>query len=196
VKAFIQTSILGAIIGVVLCPPAVASADSPASTGDRAATSRGAPPPVDEDEAIKKKLSTLWLVESLNIIGSDVLTSFIPGHEEELEDFAGGKENIKYFMLGGAVLYSIPISMTFLSRYLPRDINRWTNVGAAAVTATGIVVGRSNEPHYIFLASVQLLTLSYVTWTALRWPDSSAKRHDIGFHLGPDESRLFYTYRF
>ena len=60
---------------------------------------------------------------------------FVPGTQDEIEKYAGGKNNIKYYMLAGAVIYEIPIGMIFLSRYLSYDANRWTNIGAAALTA-------------------------------------------------------------
>ena len=159
-----------------------------------------------EDDNVRTKLSALWTVESLNMIGADVLGSFIPGTQEELEEYAGGKEEVKNYMLAGAVIYEIPISMIFLSRYLPYQVNRWTNVGAAALTALTVLGAGSHQPHYYFMAAAQTLTLSWITWTAIKWPDANAaagkagneKKHDLGMNLDAPKGLygLRYSYRF
>lgn len=59
---------------------------------------------------------------ALNMIGAVVLSSYIPGTQEEVVEVAGGEKNVKYFMVGGAVIYQIPISMILVSRYLPRRL--------------------------------------------------------------------------
>jgi len=123
----------------------------------------------EDDQYIRTKLSTLWTVQSLNIVATDVLSSFIPGWREQLESFAGGKEKVKWYMLAGTVIYEIPISMIFFSRYLDRDANRWANVGAAGVTALLLVGGGNGEPHYYVMATIEVMTLAYIAWTALQW---------------------------
>jgi hypothetical protein len=136
------------------------------------------------------------------MIGADVLSSYIPGKQAELVRFAGGEKNVKYYMLAGAVFYEIPISMIFLSRYLPRNVNRWTNVAAAVLSAVFIVGGGSTEPHYVFAASAEILTLSYITWTSLRWPDdraapvASTSRQGLSCHLDREGASLSYALRF
>ena len=85
------------------------------------------------DEKLRTKLSNVWTMESLSMIGADVFASYIPDTQENLEEFAGGEENVKYYMLSGAIVYTIPISMISMSRYLPYGGARWTNIGAAAV---------------------------------------------------------------
>ena len=152
-----------------------------------------------ENDYKQKKLSTMWTVVSLNMIGADVLASYIPGTQDEVEKFAGGKENVKYFMLSGAIIYEVPISMIFLSRYLPYKVNRWTNVAAAALTALTVIGGGSTEPHYIFMATAETLTLSYIVWTALKWPDPEiTKKHDIGLNINSQKNiyGLNYSYTF
>jgi hypothetical protein len=179
-KTFLRLAVLG---GLLQLSPGVRAAE----TGN---------------QEIQNKLSTLWTVVALNMIGADVLSSFIPGKQEEVVRFAGGEKNVKYYMLAGAAIYQIPISMIFLSRYLPRPVNRWTNVAAAALAALAIVGGGSLEPHYIFVASAEILTLSYITWTALRWPDDRAglaagrSRHGFAWNPNRNQRSLSYSFRF
>jgi hypothetical protein len=102
-------------------------------------------------------------------------------------------------MLAGAVIYQVPISMIFLSKYTARKINRWMNVGAAALSAATILGAGSLEPHYLFAATVEILTLSYITWTALTWPESAPvteSAHGFGVHLGRGVQSVSYSYRF
>lgn len=154
-----------------------------------------------QDEAVRNKLSTLWTVVSLNMIGADVLTSYIPGSQDEVIKFAGGKGNVKNFMLAGAAIYEIPISMIFLSKYLPYNANRWTNVSAAALSTLFILGGGSFHPHYIFIASAETLTLGYIAWTSIGWlnPDGNwNKKNDIGIQVDPNQKQygLKYSYHF
>lgn len=162
-------------------------------------------PLVTQDDRVRSKLSTLWTVEALNIIGADVLSSFIPGKQVEIEKFAGGKDNVKYFMLFGTAVYEIPIGMILLSRYLPYKVNRWTNISAAAVTAILVLGGGSLEPHYIAMASVQTLTLSYIAWTAFQWPNPKAMQdvnsgaaggNNIRLQFNPNTGRYGLNYAF
>lgn len=154
-------------------------------------------------EDVKTKLSTLWTVESLNIIGADVLTSFLPESQEELEKFAGGKEKVKHYMLAGALIYEIPISMIFLSRYLPTTANRWTNVAAAAITGFLLVGGGSGQPHYIALAVVQVATLSYIGYLAFQLEDEKdagsgtphpLEKPGLGIRVDPREGLMGLRY--
>lgn len=157
-----------------------------------------------EYEAQKEKLSLMWTFVSLNMVGADVLGGFYPGVDSEIEEFAGGRENIKYFLLGGAVIYEVPFSMILLSRYLPYNANRWVNVGAAAFSNLVIIGGGSLHPHYILMASVETLTLSWIAYTALKLPDphagnaGSVRKHDIGLNMDAHRELygLNYSFRF
>ncbi|MEO7955472.1 MAG: DUF6326 family protein [Fibrobacteria bacterium] len=153
----------------------------------------------EKTEVIQEKLSTMWMVVALNMIGTDVLSGFIPGKQEEIIDFAGGKENVQYAMLAGMIIYEIPISMIFLSRYMPRNTSRWVNVTAAALSAISIVGAGGLEPHYLFAATAEILTLSYITWVALKWPVPERigqSPHSLDLTLNAGGSGLRYAYKF
>ncbi len=153
----------------------------------------------EANQAVQTKLSTMWTVVALNMIGIDVLSTFIPGKQEEVVDYAGGEKNVKYAMLGGIIVYEIPISMIFLSRYMDRGAGRWVNVGAAALSAATIIGAGDDEPHYLFGATVEILALSYIAWTACKWPDPEAiaqSRHRVGVSVDSRGTGLTYSYAF
>lgn len=167
-------------------------------SGGAVAVAADAAPTAPHQDDTPAKLSTAWTVVALNMIGADVLSSYIPGKQKEVVDFAGGESNVKYFMLAGAIIYEIPIGMIFASRYMPRRISRWVNVGAAALSATAIVGGGSLEPHYLFAATAEMAGLAYITWTALTWREGSDgdQRHSVSGFVSPRGGQLGYVYRF
>ena len=120
---------------------------------------------------VKVKLSTLWIVVMFNMAYADILSLNIPGIHEELAAFAGDTP-ISTLMLIGAVIIQIPVGMIFLSRILAYKINRWANITAGAFVIIFVVGGGSLIPHYIFLATVEVLCLLLVIWTAWNWSDS------------------------
>ena len=117
-------------------------------------------------------LSTLWVVVMFNMAFVDILGLYIPSKQEELSSFAGGTE-ITQLMLVGAVILEIPIIMIFISRFLEYEKNRWANiiVGVAMIVfVIGPEIGNDSiNPHYIFMASVEVVCLIIIIWTALRW---------------------------
>ncbi len=116
----------------------------------------------------RTKLSTLWIVVMLNMAYADILSLNIPGAHEKLVEFAGSTP-ISHLMLVGAVVIQIPIFMIFLSRILNYKINRTMNIGAAIITGIFVVGGGSLYPHYIFIATIEVICLLLVIWTAWKW---------------------------
>src|SRR4051812_48688430 len=85
---------------------------SPALTVDASALPATAETsPSNDDQYVRTKLSTLWTVESFNIVATDLLSSLDPEWRDRLERYAGGKDKVKWYMLAGTVIYEIPISM-------------------------------------------------------------------------------------
>ena len=108
----------------------------------------------------------------LNMAYADILSLNIPGAHEELVEFSG-RTPISHLMLIGAIVIQIPIFMIFLSRILKHKINRVMNIGAAIITSIFVVGGGSLYPHYIFIATIEVVCLLLVIWTAWKWkPDS------------------------
>ncbi len=94
-----------------------------------------------------------------------------------------------------------------MNRYTPYHTNRWLNWGAAALTTLFVIGGGSTEPHYLFLATAEVATMSYVAWTAFQWKDSESmafldgtreQKQNVALHFNPQENqfRMVYAYRF
>jgi len=123
-----------------------------------------------EMEDMKAKLSTLWVVVMFNMLAADILSLYIPGVHEELAEFAG-ETPITQLMLGGAIMIEIPIVMIFLSRILKYRANRWANIIAVAITIVYVIGGGSTHPHYIFLATIEVVSMLLIVWYVWKWPN-------------------------
>ncbi len=119
---------------------------------------------------VKVKLSTLWIVVMFNMAYADILALNIPGIHEELAAFAGDTP-ISLLMLIGAILIQIPVGMIFMSRWLNYTVNRRANIAAGAFVIVFVVGGGSISPHYIFIATVEVLCLLLIIRTAWKWSE-------------------------
>jgi Sec-independent protein secretion pathway component TatC len=72
-------------------------------------------------------------------------------------------------LLAFAVLIEIPIIMIFLSRVLKHKANRWANIIASVITILFVIGGGSPYPYYVFFASVEVICMLIIIWTAWRW---------------------------
>ncbi len=124
-------------------------------------------------------LSTLWVVVVINMLKADILSLYIPGTLDEVARFAG-ETPITLIMLGGAVMIEISIAMILLARVLRYRANRWANMVASLITIVFVVGGGSTYPHYIFVATVEVLCLLLIIWIAWRWRDPRAEDKSAG----------------
>lgn len=113
-------------------------------------------------------LSTLWIVVMINMLKADILSLYIPGALDELAKFAG-ETPISQLMLGGAIMMEISILMIVLSRVLAYRLNRWANIVTSILTIVFVIGGGSSYPHYIFIATVEVICLLLILWTAWKW---------------------------
>lgn len=119
----------------------------------------------------KVLLSTLWVVVMINMLKADILSLYIPGAAEEVARTAG-ETPIPQLMLGGAIMMEISIVMIILSRVLRYGVNRWTNIITGVITIAFVVGGGSTYPHYIFIATVEVVCLLLIIWNAWKWSAS------------------------
>jgi hypothetical protein len=124
-------------------------------------------------EDITAKLSTLWIVVMFALLTADVLSSYIPGASEEMAEFAG-ETPITLLMLVAAIMNAIPIVMIYLSRVLRQRANRWANIIAPMITIVYVIGAGSMYPHYIVLATIEVVSLLLIIWYAWRWSAQAA----------------------
>ena len=122
---------------------------------------------------MQTKLSTLWIIITFNMAFADILSLYIPGFLDELIAFAGDTP-ITQIMLIAAIMLQIPILMIFFSRILNYSINRWANIIAALITIVFVVGGGSLMPHYILIASIEVVCLLLIIFYAWKWTNAKA----------------------
>jgi len=118
-------------------------------------------------------LSTLWIVVMINMLKADILSLYIPGAAEEVAKTAG-ETPIAQLMLGGAIMMEIAIVMIILSRVLMYRLNRWVNIITSIITIAFVLGGGESYPHYIFIATVEVVCLLLVIWNAWKWTEPEA----------------------
>lgn len=118
----------------------------------------------------KVLLSTLWIVVMLNMLKADILSLYIPGSAEEVaRTSASTGTPIPQLMLGAAIMMEISIVMIILSRVLKYGINRWVNIIVSLITIAFVVGGGVSYPHYIFIATVEVICLLLIIGFAWMW---------------------------
>lgn len=114
----------------------------------------------------KIKLSTLWLIVSINIILADVLSIFVELVNKNTLNILG---EVKSTMAIAAILLNIPILMIYFSRTLNYKTNRITNILASSITILFILGGGSLMPHYIICATIEVIVLLSIIKIAYGW---------------------------
>jgi hypothetical protein len=124
----------------------------------------------------KVLLSTLWIVVMINMAYADILGLFIPGTLEEVaKTSVSTGTTIPQLMLGGAIMLEIPIAMILLSRVLKFKVNRWVNIIASVITIAYVVGGGSLYPHYIFIATIEVVCMLLIVGYAWKWRNPEAQ---------------------
>ena len=77
-------------------------------------------------------------------------------------------------MLGGAIMMEVSVVMIILSRVLKYRMNRWANIITSLITIAFVVGGGSSNPHYIFIAAVEVICLLLIIWNAWKWAEQEA----------------------
>jgi hypothetical protein len=116
------------------------------------------------------RLSTLWIFLMFNMVFADIFSFMYPGTLQQI--MAGNAEGVPItpvFLLIAAVVTEIPIAMVFLSRLLKYGVNRWVNIIAGVITILYVIGGGSNTLHYIFIASIEVLTSLVIIGMAWKW---------------------------
>jgi len=122
--------------------------------------------------SINVKLSTLWIVVMFTMVFADIVGFLNPGTLKDMMNGAVGIQVTQGVLLAFAVLIEIPIIMIFLSRILKHNINRWANIIAAIITILFVVGGGSPYPYYVFFATVEVICMLVIIWSAWKWKNS------------------------
>ena len=123
----------------------------------------------------KALLSTLWIVVMINMLKADILSLYIPGSAEEVaRTSARAGTPIPQLMLGAAIMMEISIVMIILSRVLKYGVNRWVNIIVSLITIAFVVGGGVSYPHYIFIATVEVICLLLIIGFAWMWRNTKA----------------------
>jgi len=119
------------------------------------------------------KLSTLWITATLSYLYCDVISLMDP---ELLRQYLKGNLNglalTTGFLLGAAILISIPIAMVLLSRVLSYRANRWANIAAATlmtiVQSLTLVIGVP-ALYYLYLSIIEITCTVLIVGYAWKW---------------------------
>ena len=119
-------------------------------------------------EAIRIKLSALWVALMLTYLLGDVLRIFSGDFQAGQ---IGGQEITQWMYLGLAALMVIPAVMVFLTLTLHQPADRWANIIIAAFFFLFNLVGLPTYPSLYdkFLIVVGLAFNVLTVWYAWRW---------------------------
>lgn len=141
--------------------PTMSTSDAPSRARSLAASDRG------------MILSTLWIALMFNYLYCDVMV-FMDTRllNEYLTGTVNGLTITPGFLLGGAVLMQIPITLIVLSRVLTVKPNRWANIVAGSVMTvvqlTTLFVARPTM-YYLFFSIIEIAVTSFIVWYAWKW---------------------------
>lgn len=122
-------------------------------------------------EDMKAKLSALWIFLMFNMVFADIFSFMYPGFMKQIVagDIVDGTHITPVFLLIGAMVTEVSIAMVFLSRLLKYKANRWINLIGGIVTIVWVIGGGSTLLHYIFFASIEVITSLAIIWLVWRW---------------------------
>lgn len=113
------------------------------------------------------KLSILWIVVMLYMIFADIFSIML--ELDQKGTLGEMPTDAKIMMAIAAILTSIPILMIYFARILPYKPNRLLNIIAGIFTILYVVGGGILLPHYIIVASVEVILLLIIIGKAWKW---------------------------
>lgn len=119
---------------------------------------------------MRSRLSALWTFVLINMIFADIFSFMLPDNlRNMLSGNADGIVVTPEFMLLAAVMTEIPMVMVIASRLLKYRLNRWANILGGVFTIVYVIGLGSLTPHYIFIASIEVLCSAWIVWLAWQW---------------------------
>jgi hypothetical protein len=140
-------------------------------------------------QAMKGRLSALWVFAMFNYIYADIIGFLDPGFLKELmtTGYAGSIYITQEFMLAAAILMEIPIAMVLLSRILKHRANRWANIIAGTIMTASITLSMFDGPtlHYLFFGTIEIVCTALIVWYAWKW-----RNPEVSPEVSPDSIAL------
>lgn len=126
---------------------------------------------------MRAKLSTLWIFVMINMIFADIFGFMLADTLRNImASNADGITITPEFLLIAAVMTEVSMVMVIASRLLPHRLNRWANILGGVFTIVYVLgLGSLTTPHYIFIASIEVLCSAWIIWLAWQWRASDGQ---------------------
>ena len=121
----------------------------------------------DKTIETRVKLSTLWIVVMVYMIFADIFSIIL--ELDQKGTLGEMPTDAKTMMAIAAFLTSIPIMMIYFARILPHKPNRLLNIIAGIFTILFVVGSGLLLPHYIIVASIEVIILLIIIVKAWKW---------------------------
>jgi len=122
---------------------------------------------------MRAKLSTLWIFVLINMIFADIFGFMLADTLRNImASNADGITITPEFLLIAAVMTEVSMVMVIASRLLPHRLNRWANILGGIFTIVYVVGLGSLTPHYIFIASIEVICSAWIVWLAWQWRET------------------------
>lgn len=115
---------------------------------------------------MKVRLSTLWIVVLINMIFADIFSIMVELVNKDTLNIPG---DVKIIMAIAAIVTNIPILMIYFSRILEYKANRIINMIAAILTIIYVIGGGDTAPHYLIIASIEVILLIMILVYSIKW---------------------------
>ncbi|HLO17133.1 MAG TPA: DUF6326 family protein [Anaerolineales bacterium] len=123
----------------------------------------------------KVTLSTLWVFVMFCIAYADIIGFIEPGTLEKIINDNTGFVLTPALILVFSLFQAIPIAMILVSRWFRRDVNRWLNIVASALTLLYVLgAGNWESVSYPVFAALEVVAMLGVIWLAWNWRNDEA----------------------
>jgi len=125
---------------------------------------------------MRAKLSALWTFVLINMIFADIFGFMLA--DTPCNIMARNADRITItpeFLLIAAVMTEVSMVMVIASRLLPYRLNRWANILGGIFTIVYVVGLGSLTPHYIFIASIEVICSAWIVWLAWQWRETDSR---------------------
>ena len=119
-----------------------------------------------KNNSTKITLSLLWTIVMFLMVFNDIFSIII---ELELGNTIQIPVDVKSAMFIAAFMVAIPSFMIIISWVLRHKLNRISNIISGMFTILFVVGGGSMTPHYLVLASFEVLLLVAIIIISFRW---------------------------